>query len=369
MALVSQIRGMALEEVALYLLSNAGYSPVANEGGDPTLHTGKSGLEVKGRGWQHQIDAIADYSFQAPFTNAARLLLEAKFQAERVGLEIIRNAVGVLKDLNEYWLPHAEGSFRYHYQYALLSASGYTGPAEAYAFAHDIFLIPVSDSGCLRAVVEAIWNVHAADALVRTDAPMLEEEDWDDLGLIPDSKDAEDDADRSLKIEMSVLRNYVRENLHGRVAQRPSTEKGESISGLEQVVHSARKLRFGLITMLGGFLPVLLIPSPKIFVEQTIPTEYEVEIVWKPDEQSFYLQDRGSKRALFSFDLPRQPFLDASQIRDSVPSWFRRKLSESTELKAFLFGPSGISIITFRLEPNWEDKLIAEVTRAEVGAS
>src|SRR5689334_20220657 len=92
-----QLRGLLLEEAILFLLSSSGYEPVTTVGRDSTLFAGPSGMEVRGRGARHQIDAIADFKVPPPFGNPQRLLLEAKFLVSKVGLPTIRNAVGTLK--------------------------------------------------------------------------------------------------------------------------------------------------------------------------------------------------------------------------------------------------------------------------------
>ena len=158
MPTVAQIHGMLLEEALLHLLRFSGYKPVTSHGADPTLRQGTAGLEVMGRGEHHQIDAIADFTIPQPFVNPARLLIEAKFKDSAVGIEIVRNAVGVLKDVSEYWVtpaPAGRGRAaarprqqpRYHYQYALLASSGFTENAQRYAVAHDVYLIPFERTG------------------------------------------------------------------------------------------------------------------------------------------------------------------------------------------------------------------------------
>src|SRR5438132_1408993 len=108
MATISGIRGMLLEEAILYLLRVSGYRTVEQADPHDTTLTGNcySGLKVSGRGGVHQIDAIADMAIATPFTYAQRLLVEAKCYADTtpVRIEIVRNAVGVLKDVGEYWV-------------------------------------------------------------------------------------------------------------------------------------------------------------------------------------------------------------------------------------------------------------------------
>lgn len=106
-AKLAQIQGVLLEEVVLYLLQRSGYRTVEEVGTDPTLSTCSAGLEVIGRGEHHQIDAIADFLLSPPFSSPQRLLVEAKCYNEvrSIGLPLVRNAVGVLKDVSEYWVP------------------------------------------------------------------------------------------------------------------------------------------------------------------------------------------------------------------------------------------------------------------------
>lgn len=151
MAKISQIKGVLLEEAILYLLSDSGYVTVENIANinavDTYLENAGAGLCVLGRGEKHQIDAIADYLFTPPFTNPMRLLCEAKYhQTAKVGIEVIRNAVGVRKDAEEYFRPSATGAspYRHHYQYAVFASTEFTENAQNYAYAQDIYLFEMS---------------------------------------------------------------------------------------------------------------------------------------------------------------------------------------------------------------------------------
>jgi hypothetical protein len=130
-----QIRGMLLEEAVLHLLRRSGYRTIDVPGTDPTLCNVGAGLAVRGRGSEHQIDAIADFVVHQPFSNPQRLLVESKCYGSlyKVGIEVVRNAIGVLKDTSEFWVvgpgPIA-GRRRYHYQYAIFSASPFSSGAQ-----------------------------------------------------------------------------------------------------------------------------------------------------------------------------------------------------------------------------------------------
>jgi hypothetical protein len=64
-----------------------------------------------------------------------RMFIEAKLHRERCNLTVVRNAHGVIDDVNENFVYTASSRprRRYQYFYALFSASGFTEQAQAYA--------------------------------------------------------------------------------------------------------------------------------------------------------------------------------------------------------------------------------------------
>ncbi len=152
MPTIPQIRGAILEELVLALLERAGYR-ILNENDGDEIRNGHSGLEIQGRGEWHQVDALASYDFTPAFMYPLRLIVEAKAylpkgdKKGKVGIDVIRNAVGVLKDVNENYFSHRlylghEYKFRrFNYTYAVFSLYGFTKNAQRYAMAHQIFLI------------------------------------------------------------------------------------------------------------------------------------------------------------------------------------------------------------------------------------
>jgi hypothetical protein len=159
---VTAARGMLFEEAVLHLLRISGYTPVLARNGDPTLDdTQPAGIAVIGRGARHQIDAIADYRIGQPFSHPQRLLVEGKcYTNKNIELHVVRNSVGILKDVSEYWAT-ADGipknHRRYHYQKAIFSATPFTAPAQRYAFAHDLYLFPIARSEYFKRVRDAIF--------------------------------------------------------------------------------------------------------------------------------------------------------------------------------------------------------------------
>jgi hypothetical protein len=139
------IRGYLLEEVVARLLRASGYRLLVHEAQDPIeLRNGRHGLLVRGRGSVHQADVLGEFFYTPAFSLPIRLFVEAKFRNHPAGLADVRNAHGVVHDVNEnYTTDPTSGRVRrrYHYVYALFSTSGFTRPAQNFALAHQISLI------------------------------------------------------------------------------------------------------------------------------------------------------------------------------------------------------------------------------------
>lgn len=165
--LVPAARGVILEELVLHLLSLVGYRIVV--AGEEGTRGGHSGLEVRGRGEWHQIDALAAFDRTPAFMYPLRLMVEAKCYARTrpVGIEVARNAVGVLKDISENFFTYSSAAHpsedvqvpRFNYHSAVFSTSGYTKGAQRYAIAHQIFLIQYERIRLLEPVIDALLAI------------------------------------------------------------------------------------------------------------------------------------------------------------------------------------------------------------------
>lgn len=174
---LAQVRGAVLEELVLHLLSMAGYRVVGI--GEEGTREVSAGLAIAGRGAWHQADALAAMDFSPPFTYPLRLVVEAKCQKHPVSLPVIRNAVGLQKDVIERFITLEvkvgarkagtdsdyalwnEGvqSNRFNYQSVVVSTSGFTAPAQQYALAHRIYLFQYEEVGLLRPVIAAVTKI------------------------------------------------------------------------------------------------------------------------------------------------------------------------------------------------------------------
>jgi hypothetical protein len=132
------LRGYLLEEALAWLLRNTGYRLLVHDSQDPDeLVMAGNTLLVQGRGTTHQVDVLGEFTLTPAFSLPIRMFIEAKFHHERCNLTVVRNAHGVIHDVNENFV-HTGGSRprrRYQYVYALFSASGFTEQAQAYALA------------------------------------------------------------------------------------------------------------------------------------------------------------------------------------------------------------------------------------------
>lgn len=340
MATISQIRGMFLEEALLVLLRASGYGTVDRAGEDPTLRDGPSGLEVRGRGGVHQIDSIADYRVHIAFTNPQRLLVEAKCFSDSypVGIQIVRNAVGVVKDASEYWVPAQNGAparGRYHYQYALFSASDFTEPAERYAFAHDIYLIPLARSSFIRPLIQAIRNISHQDF----DAPA-----WNAINIGPTEL-------------RRLLRRSIRQGTEFVV---PGEQLIRFSDHFVEFIDLCRRIGGALLATLAGRFPIFLVPEPRLALRD-LPALQSVRIYW--DDSGWYLRDtRGMP--LFSFDLPPSLFdLYAENGVLTNTAALSLKANVLNEFHAIFEADEAIRVVTFRLDYDWLSRITDRLRR------
>lgn len=151
MITVDALRGYVLEELLAKLLHASGYRLLVSAHQDPdALTPGRHGLLVRGRGADHQADVLGELVLPTPFSLPVRLFVEAKYRRRtRVGLPEVRNAHGVVHDINEQYTSaaarrHTMPMRRYLYRYALFSATGFSRDAQQYALAQQISLIDLS---------------------------------------------------------------------------------------------------------------------------------------------------------------------------------------------------------------------------------
>ena len=144
---IYQAKGYIFESAILKLLKISGYLKVENK-------------RVKGRGADHQIDAYGLLSFPTPFIYPIRLLAEAKCHTHNIGLEVIRNYVGVIKDVSENYIIGTRGGRNTYNRHTdagcIFSATSFSLEAQNYAWAHNIFLISFSGINRMKDIIVEI---------------------------------------------------------------------------------------------------------------------------------------------------------------------------------------------------------------------
>lgn len=139
----NQVKGAIFEVVVKKLLEKNEYEECKPDN-EQVDYKGR----VRGRGEWHQIDALGRWKYSIPFVYPIRLLCEAKCLNQPVGLPVIRNFVGAIKDISEnYFVEDNQNidkrmlSKRHTDCGSVFSVSGFTNQAQRYAYAHNIFLV------------------------------------------------------------------------------------------------------------------------------------------------------------------------------------------------------------------------------------
>ncbi len=318
-----QIAGMVLEEAILALIGSAGFSAVTKIDNDATIDPSKPPITIHGRGTDHQIDVVADPIIGYPFSNPTRLLIEAKaYSVSRpVKLPIIRNAVGTLKDISEFWRPRIQGVRgipRYHYRYCIFASSEFSKGAQEYAYAQDISLVPLRRSAFFTPVINEIDHLRDYFEI---------RERWQPRNL-----------------SLTEYRTKVRNALNGsiRISDR------DELYGL---VEAVRRVKAGLIAVANRQFPIFLVPKNPHVIDQLRDIE-TIRIFW--DRKGWYVRHQNNDEDLFSFDLPDDLFaLYATDGNLSREQALYLKVEQLQTIHAFLKIDERIRVIQFNLDMNW----------------
>lgn len=151
----SKLKGSLLEYTVRRILLNCGFTKVRPDG---LLIFDRGGLTmINGKGAAHDADVLMNPPIQMPFSYPYRLNFECKAYNSKVGLTIIRNALGLRYDINEFEIvtrthlrerqnnrrsPLAiDNRQRFNYQVGVASVEDFTKPAFEFAANNKIPLI------------------------------------------------------------------------------------------------------------------------------------------------------------------------------------------------------------------------------------
>jgi len=205
------LRGYVLEELLTKLIQNTGYRLLVDASQDSEeLENRANGLAVRGRGGTHQVDVLGELAWIPAFTFPLRLIVEAKARNQKSGIDEVRNAVGVVSDVNQNFTRSSAAQRaliqKFSYRYALFSTAGFSAPAAEYAIAHQISLVDLSavDFADIVEIAEDVTSALWADVPPRRAAGFVrglrtrmrielgtwpDEVPWPDTGDIPSDFD------------------------------------------------------------------------------------------------------------------------------------------------------------------------------------
>lgn len=151
----SKLKGAFLEYIVRRILSGCGFTNVKPDG---LLIYDRGGLTmINGKGAAHDADVLMNPSIQIPFSYPYRLNFECKAHTSKTGLPIIRNALGLRNDINDFEITTRnhlqerqnnrrsrlaiDNRQRFNYQVGVASVEDFTKPAFEFAANNKIPLI------------------------------------------------------------------------------------------------------------------------------------------------------------------------------------------------------------------------------------
>jgi len=152
------LKGALLEYIVRQLLKSCGFTNVKS---DNLFSFERGGLFfINGRGAAHDADIIMNPPIQMPFAYPSQLLFECKAYGSTTSLSIVRNAVGLRNDINEFEVVTRDSlrkrqnnkraayavdtRTRFLYQVGVASVNDFTKPCVEYATNNKIPLLSLS---------------------------------------------------------------------------------------------------------------------------------------------------------------------------------------------------------------------------------
>ena len=341
----SHIKGVFLEEVVIALLKTAGYQLIESAGADPTLHDGPAGVEVLGRGGFHQLDAVADFAVRLPFSHPSRLVVEAKCYDENriVGLNVVRNAVGVLKDINEYYLPGPSPlvpEVPKHYRFAIFSATSFSPRAQRYAAAHDVFIIPYGSNAHMDNLIRLIQR-------------------FDDLL-------GQAYGDSGVPVALPLFRSILRNGF----SNSGSSSSGIAALGLPALSMGPIYDAFKEVDTIGGSF--FGVASDRLLLHLIPPNRYAFDVITEQassgspvavtvhygeserGRRSWFLRPLSNPDLSLSFDLPEEMFLQYAEAGHLTRSAaLQLKVDNLSTIDSIRVDGNHVTRVLFQLDKNW----------------
>lgn len=152
-----QLKGALLEYIVRSLMMNCGFNPVNPDGHYIFQQMGTGLFFINGKGAAHDADVLMEPPIQMPFSYPSRILFECKSYEKTIGLDVIRNGLGLRYDINEFEIVtdatvaarknNRRANYaianrkRYHYQVAIAAVEEFSKPAFEFAANNKIILL------------------------------------------------------------------------------------------------------------------------------------------------------------------------------------------------------------------------------------
>lgn len=151
----AKIKGSLLEYLVRRMLTNCGFKKVSPDG--RYIFEDRGLNFIHGKGAAHDADVLMDPPIQMPFSYPSRINFECKAYNKKIGLAIVRNALGLRYDINEFEILTDEqlqlrhnlrrqqlaiaNRVRYNYQVGVASVEDFSKDAFEFAANNKIPLI------------------------------------------------------------------------------------------------------------------------------------------------------------------------------------------------------------------------------------
>lgn len=238
---------------------------------------------------------------------------------------MVREAVAILTDASQAWLPEEAEWGRRSYRFAIFSTSGFSARALDLAFAHDVHLFDLSNPEYLSGVVEALSKVGMST--------------------------------RSL----STLRNEFRLALDG------SVEADRLRDDVAMVLDETLALPGAFIGVLYNGAPVFLIAHSRNVLEllqarESRNEDGQISVNVHMTEDDVWLLERD-EQYLFSFRLPAQLVERYADQLDEDIKRLSFKEKAFREIQLFHSDGAGLLVVTLRLDMEWLHRMRARASK------
>lgn len=158
------VRGYVFESIVKILFERNNFEIIKEEGygikGDDNF------IQLLGKGTYHQIDCPYYYPLASPFMNKLRLLGEVKFYKNPIDKSLVREAIGIMKDISEGqgFMRDLSALSREYVEpttdiYVIISATGFQEEAWNLGVAHGIKMVSFDNNIIVANLKEYIFNL------------------------------------------------------------------------------------------------------------------------------------------------------------------------------------------------------------------